>query len=84
MNSNILLKKYKAALTAFADIFNNTKQKEKHRFIYLIRFAGISLKHAIELGFNVKKKLWINCLNKSVRNKGKLQIMKHKKDNNPN
>lgn len=62
--------KYKLAMRGYAEIFNNAKIKEKHQYIYPIRWAKISFLQARELGFNVNRKLWINCLDRSIRNKG--------------
>ncbi len=52
----MLLNKYKSALKSYADIFNQAKPKEKYRFIFPVRSAGIRIKHAIEIGLKVKKK----------------------------
>lgn len=62
--------KYKIAMKGYAEIFNNAKIKKKHQYIFPIRWAGFSFSQAKELGFDIKRKLWLNCLNRSKRNKG--------------
>ncbi len=52
----ILLKKYQNVIKKFSSFFNNAKPKDRHKFIYPLRSAGISFSHAKELGYNIKKK----------------------------
>ncbi len=67
----IQLFKYKKALKAYGELFNKSKLKSKHAFLFPIRQSGISYRHAcLELSFNATSYMWKNCLNRSERNKG--------------
>ena len=74
-NSSLMLKKYQNAVKGFADIYNNSKQKERHRFIYPIRSAGITWANAKKLGFKVTHWQWAKCFDRSKRNKGNFCVM---------
>ena len=73
LGSNNLLEhspKPTQALINLSTAINNRKQKEKHHFIRPLRLAGLSLEEAKELGYNISKDLWANCLNTNERNLG--------------
>ena len=67
----LTIKKYQKALKEFAEIYNNAKLKERHRFIYPIRISGIAFDHAKKLGFKVTHWQWNKCFDRSERHKGK-------------
>lgn len=62
---------YKKALKGFADIFNQSSEKEKHKYLYPILISGITRSHARELGFRATPYMWKNCLKRNKRNKGR-------------
>lgn len=70
MNTTNSLKKYQKALNGFADIFNNAKSKQKHKYIYPLKSSGITYVHARKLGYNVTTWLWKTCSDRSERKKG--------------
>ena len=53
-----------------SEVYDSTKQKEKHPFARAIQNAGISRQEARELGFNIGKFLWRTCLDSSKRDVG--------------
>ena len=68
------LKKYQNALKGFSEMHNNAKLKERHRFIYPLRAAGISFVHVKKLGFKTSYWIWNRCFDRSERSKGKIKI----------
>lgn len=67
---NQLNEKINSALSNMDNIFKMTKPKNKHRISLAFKRARISLRKARNLGFNISSKLWKNCSNLAIRNKG--------------
>lgn len=61
---------YRKALNAFAKLFNEASQKEKHKYLFPILNSGITRSHARELGFKTTSYMWKNCRRTHKRNKG--------------
>ncbi len=62
--------KYKDLIKKFSNVFNETKQKEKHFIIKALRDAGFSRSEVNLLDFKCGKFLWKSCLDSTKRNKG--------------
>ena len=66
LNSN-----YELGLKNFAKLYIEESKKNRRKYIYCLRNAGLTIKDSNRIGFKVSKKLWRNCLNLNFR-KGSL------------
>ena len=74
-NESLNLKKYQNALKGFSEMHNNAKLKERHRYIFPLREAGITLVHARKLGFKTSYWVWKRCFDRSERSKGNIEAL---------
>ena len=61
---------YLNALSMYSQLFNESKAKEKFKYLKPIKLAGISFRKAKSLGFKTSSYMWTNCVNNYSRNKG--------------
>ena len=61
---------YLNALSLYSQLFNESKAKEKFKFLRPIKLAGITYRKAKAIGFRATAYMWTNCLMTNTRNKG--------------
>jgi hypothetical protein len=66
----LLLGKHIRAIRNYSKIFNQTSQKQRHKYLQPIRESGLSYKKSRKLGFQATTHMWKNCLNEAERKKG--------------
>ena len=58
------------ALSLYSHLFNESKAKEKLKYLRPIKLSGISFRKAKFLGFKTTAYMWTNCLMNYSRKKG--------------
>ena len=67
---NELKPEFLNALRQYSQLFNESKAKEKFKFLRPIKLAGITYRKAKAIGFRATAYMWANCLMTNTRNKG--------------
>jgi hypothetical protein len=58
------------ALNNYSSLYNQSKPKEKYKYLNPIRMSGMSRERAKRIGFKITSYMWKSCLNTNPRNKG--------------
>ena len=56
-----LLNKHIRALNNFGNVYNSTKQKQRHKLLSPLKQSGLSFNEVCILGFDATKYMWKNC-----------------------
>ena len=62
--------KHTRALQNYGQVYNSTPQKQRHKYLYPLRKAGISIQEARSLGFHATFHMWKSCTRTNERKKG--------------
>ena len=69
-NSTAKINKYERAFKQYANLYNEAKRDEKHKYLYPIRSSGIKFSQAQKFGFSVTKYMWKKSMHRSGLSKG--------------